>query len=224
MGSLPVHRRSGGASAGPVDRSLADRRGGLVRVGLADVLVAGYGFALTPVVASYGPLWLVGWLAGCLAALLPGGLVVYAATAFGYAATGVAHNSVVLAGLLAVILLFPRDQWRQLVKIQATVVYLFAALNKLWPNFLSGGVLSSTSPWLPCPELVAPLVVVVEGWLAWLVWVESRWALPAAVMFHLGVTFGTRGSTGMAGIIGFNLALVVMVWFATPSRRQTRMK
>jgi len=114
----------------------------------------------------------------------------------------------------------PRELPVLLLKTQITAVYLFAAVSKLNPDFLSGGILgrelyaSGFSPgyWTPPPEvlcLAAAGVVLAELALAGGLWL-ARWRGFIMVMgmaLHAGMVLLMPGEERL-GIAAFALACI----------------
>jgi len=107
-----------------------------------------------------------------------------------------------------------------LLKTQITAVYLFAAVSKLNPDFLSGGILgrelyaSGFSPgyWTPPPEvlcLAAAGVVLAELALAGGLWL-ARWRgcfMAMGMALHAGMVLLMPGEERL-GIVAFALACI----------------
>lgn len=116
-----------------------------------------------------------------------------------------------------------------LMKVQLSIVYLFAALTKLNMAFLSGGMLavSLREGLLPFPdalrrvEVLAPLAwlaVLLEAYLAFALWSSSRrrTAVWLGVLLHVGITL-TIGDT--LGLAAFSVAMLALypLFFRTPA-------
>lgn len=127
-------------------------------------------------------------------------------------------NSLMLIGSVAAALsLFDGFELTRVLRVQAAVVYGFAAVNKLWPSFSSGGVLRDVAPWVPYPQQAAGLVIFTEMLLA--VAVVRLWpvAFPLAVCAHVAFTLGVAtGTNHVAGLAAFNGIMVLLVWTVTP--------
>lgn len=66
-----------------------------------------------------------------------------------------------------------------------------------------------------------PLTVVLEGFLAWAVWRRHRWALPVAVVLHVGIVVVMSNTLYQYLLLtSFNGAMVLLVWWTT--RQATR--
>jgi hypothetical protein len=108
-------------------------------------------------------------------------------------------------------------QQRFVLRCQLTILYAFAAIAKLWPDWLSGGVISTTwvGPLLPDPLLQAAawLTLLVEVLLAFGVWSPRRMWLWLALTTHLAIVVASiqtlRGS--LIQLFIFN-GLAVAVW------------
>lgn len=112
--------------------------------------------------APVGALILLG-----VVAALAGRWGLLSVAAFVVNATMGGSNSLMLMGSVAAALaLFDGAELEKVLRVQAAVVYGFAGVHKLFPNFLSGSVIAYHAPWMPHPELVAPVVVFTELLLA----------------------------------------------------------
>lgn len=116
-----------------------------------------------------------------------------------------------------------------LMKLQLSIVYLFAALTKLNTAFLSGGMLavSLREGLVPFPEalrrveVLAPLAwlaVLLEAYLAFALWSPSRrrTAVRLGVLVHVAITL-TIGDT--LGLVAFSVAMLALypLFFRTPA-------
>ena len=117
-----------------------------------------------------------------------------------------------------------------LLKLQLTAVYLFAALAKINPSFLSGEVLASHQGGalvqlpgsLIVPSILGPVAVaavVTEAFLALAPWTRIRGAVPfVAVVFHVGIVLFV---TGWLPLLVFTLAMgtMLVLFWAEPRAR-----
>lgn len=130
-----------------------------------------------------------------------------------------------LCGLLILLLTvgnsgasFSVDAWRRdgersvprwtltLYKVQISLVYLFAALEKMHSDFLLSDFIAQSVPligmigWPPLIRLAAFAAVAFEVWLAFALWSRrfQRWAFLLGLLFHTAILFG----------IGFYAALL----------------
>ena len=93
-----------------------------------------------------------------------------------------------------------------LYKIQISLVYLFAALEKMHPGFLLSDFVAESVPligwlgWTPLIRLAAFGTLAFEVWLAFALWSRRlrRWAFLFGFLFHTAILFG----------IGFYAALL----------------
>lgn len=92
-----------------------------------------------------------------------------------------------------------------LLKLQLTAVYLYAAIAKINPSFLSGGVLAGhqqgalvelPASWI-VPSILGPFAVaavVTEALLGLAPWTRFRFVVPfVAVVFHVGIVLFVSG-------------------------------
>lgn len=107
--------------------------------------------------------------------------------------------------------LFVGVELAQACRVLVTVVYTFAAANKLFPTFRSGEVLERYTD-LPAVELLAWAAIASEAALAVLMWRRWRHLPVAVVAFHVPVAL----------LVGFDLrhtlSLLVygaMMWWVT---------
>lgn len=126
---------------------------------------------------------------------------------------GIGSNHVMLmAWLAASIGLFTGEDRLLVLRVQAVVLYFFAALNKVNPTFLAGDIITENAPWLPIPQAAAVATVVVEFWLAAAVWRRWRWAVPVAAGFHAAVLVPWLWPPAMFGrFLVFNGLAVLLV-------------
>lgn len=95
--------------------------------------------------------------------------------------------------LLGLVVLLLAAGWQRLLAFQISVVYLFSALAKLNPEYLSGDVLAAffAVPRLPAPAypLAAVASVVTELFVVAALWVPTlrRFGFLAALFLHLGM-------------------------------------
>lgn len=102
------------------------------------------------------------------------------------------------------------------MRVTVAVVYGFASLNKLLPNFLSGSVIAHWAPYLPAPRLLATAVVVAEAWLAVMVWRRWRHAPIVIVGFHVPVALGVAATPHHAAhLILYGVMVAVAAWLAS---------
>ena len=100
-----------------------------------------------------------------------------------------------------------------LLKLHITIVYGFAAIAKLNPEFLSGAVLERAllrPEFLKTPEIVVALAwssVAFEGCMAIALWMKPlrSWAIVAGVLFHAAIPVSI-GLTG--GLVVFSASIV----------------
>lgn len=101
--------------------------------------------------------------------------------------------------------------WPRAIQLQLSLCYLFAALHKLHPSYLSGSVLAEIYPAVP-PSL-SPVVVAVELGLALALWIPRlrRGALGIGLLFHLLLA-------QLLGVHAFSIAIIaVYALFAAES-------
>lgn len=129
----------------------------------------------------------------------------------------------VLIGSVGLLVAVFGDEWSRwhLIRLQVTVVYLFAGLSKVVSGFLSGDVIALRQPWLPAPQVLAVGAVVVEVWLALAVWRRWRAAVPVAAVLHVGIVAAwTINHLQFLELLAFNgltLAMVVLVVTRSPA-------
>ncbi len=119
-----------------------------------------------------------------------------------------------------------------LIKLQVSVVYGYAALAKLNPDFLSGSVVASylrrdgflavPADWRSLePMLVlSVLAVCMEAFLAVALWLP-RWrhvAFPVALALHVGIAAWLNPTYTLAVFSAFTLPLLVLFLDPTPGR------
>lgn len=119
------------------------------------------------------------------------GFGVLAAFCFGGAILELTRMSThaVLIGWVALILALWGDEATRLrlLRVQVIVLYVFAALSKMNPRFLSGDVIHHYREPLPFPQVLALSSICVELGLAFLLWRRSVWAVPLAASLHLSI-------------------------------------
>lgn len=166
------------------------------------------------------------WLcAAALAAVVAPrpGLALAAVVAATSAMTGGTTScSVVLAGwVAAALVLFDGEDLRHVLRIQAVVVYGFAAAHKaISPLFLSGYMLQHSAArgilWAPGMAFTA---VVTEACLALAVWQRRQGLLLVAVPMHAAfvVTMAHSWPHALA-LAAFNGTMVALVWASGQAR------
>lgn len=87
--------------------------------------------------------------------------------------------------------LFDGEDLRLVLRVQAAVIYLFAAVNKLWPAFLSGDMLEAEVEWLPYAQAVSVATIAVELGLAVAVLARWRYTPHAVVALHVPIAICT---------------------------------
>lgn len=92
--------------------------------------------------------------------------------------------TVLIIMVSAAVALFDGDELRLVLRVQASTVYVFAGLNKLWPPFLSGDVLDEHVRLVPGETFVAAGVVATEIALGVLVLARWRWAPVVVAGLH----------------------------------------
>jgi hypothetical protein len=100
-----------------------------------------------------------------------------------------------------------------LLKLQITIVYGFAAVAKLNPEFLSGAVLDRAllrPEFLKTPELLIALAwgtIVCEAGIAIALWVKPLrpWAIGTGIFFHAAIPL-SMGLTG--GLVVFSASII----------------
>ncbi|MTV25046.1 hypothetical protein FTX61_06390 [Nitriliruptoraceae bacterium ZYF776] len=206
-------------AAAPSRRS-SDHRDRLVAViaGVAAVksvdLLVTYGAAVWLLLGS--------WLAlGALATRRwpTAGMAVIGAAALATNLTPAYRNHLaLLVWVVVALLLFPDPQHERLaLRWQLTIMYGFAAVTKVWPDWLSGAALEARTwigPSLPEPMLLGAAwgTVAVEAVLAVAVWLRWRGWLYLAVAVHLGfLLFTHRDPIGIARLAIFG-TLSIAVW------------
>ena len=99
--------------------------------------------------------------------------------------------------------------------VRAIVVtaYAFAAANKMFDPFLSGGILEYYAPELPMPETVAHLVVVGELGLAFAV--ALRWRSSVATIMCCHVIFAVLVGTNARHAVSLLVYGAMMAWAAS---------
>lgn len=211
-----------------------DHRGGrLVRARLVDVLgltfLALASVKAVDVASDHGAGWAVGWVAVCaLSVRCRAGYAALAVAAFvGWALAdqNMQSTHAILIAWVALIFAVSEGQTRiDLLRTQAVAVYLFAALNKLNPEFLRGDAIATRVDELPfgVPLSLAALgAVLVEAWLAWAVWTRSRFALPVAIGLHASiVVFMGTGPYEWTMLAAYNGLMVLLVWAAQGGNRE----
>lgn len=124
-------------------------------------------------------------------------------------------NHVVFLGMVGLILGLWADEptRRRLLRVQLCVVYLFAAISKLSPDFVSGDVIARRGVWLPMPQALAIAAICCEALMALAVLRDDRRVLWAAVALHAALVLGwTTDFLGHGpGILVFNSAIVAVV-------------
>lgn len=168
---------------------------------------------------DYGWAAAVAWLFACVAAARHRvGWAAVAVLAFGFWAFAdgqMASSHAVLIGLVGLVLAVNVEADR-LLWSQTVALYLFATLNKVNADYLSGSSVASRADWLPALPVAAAVGVAVEGWLAWAVWRRSRWALPVAAPLHGGiVVLMGRNAYEWLLLGSFNAMAVLLVWRST---------
>lgn len=161
-------------------------------------------------------LWCV--VAGVLILRERVGYLAVTLAAFGTALAGAenaSHHVVILGWVALAMLLFTGADRATALRVLTVTIYGFAAVNKLAFGFLSGDIIREYAH-VPMPPVVWPLAVaavVLEGWLAWAVWVRHRWAFPAAVALHAGIVVwsGTTSAINVGIAVMFNGLLVLLV-------------
>jgi hypothetical protein len=86
---------------------------------------------------------------------------------------------------------FDGDDLRLVLRVQAAAIYFFAAVNKLWPAFLSGAMLETEVEWLPYAQAVSIVTIVAEAGLAVAVLARWRWTPHAVVALHVPIAVCT---------------------------------
>ena len=134
------------------------------------------------------------------------------------------RNHVAFLAWIAVLTALARDEpeHRLLLTVHLSVVYAFATMAKLNPEWLSGEALAARSavdlgvPW----PLLAWLTVVVEGVLAVAVWRPNRGWLAVALPIHVAFVIGMGGDwLTVLRLTVFNAAILT-VWFALVRMRE----
>ena len=243
-GDLPdrTDRTSGG-------RRLAayDRRSGDIAVRLADVLHRGLSdgtfFRLLALVAIWKSVEIavLGSFTGALPMLCAGllvflrrelgaGMIALAclaiiATPGTYGQPAVNHLTWVF-WIAASASLFRGDQQRFVFKAQLSIMYGFAAIAKVWPDFLTGAALASRT-WLGAVTSIELLIAVswatliVEAGLAVGVWLRRPWwtaAFAAAVGLHTSFLLFTVTDPWRVGRLVIFGGLSVAVWLRAVPR------
>jgi hypothetical protein len=137
------------------------------------------------------------------------------------------HHLALIAWIAAILWLFPNDvERRLLLRVQCTVVYAFAALAKLNPEFLSGDVLGRTASVRIAGQslaleahlgsvliFAAVVTIVTEAWLAMGLWIRRmRWpTVLLGVAFHTSVVLlMVRGPGSAIRLTVFNALMVLL--------------
>lgn len=174
-------------------------------------------------VARVAPLWLVAPLVvaglGVLVVDRDAYLWLLAASALAINLSPVYWNHLALLmwASLALVIFRQRVQRNFVLKCQLSIMYAFASLAKLWPDWVSGDVLRETSwlaPLLPSWAVMAAvwLNILAEGLLAWGVWQKSAaWFWIAVGLHGSFVLFITPEPTEMFRLVIFG-TLTLAMW------------
>lgn len=152
------------------------------------MLAALYGIDIILTQPEPGATW-AGLMLIAAAALVPrfGTGILSAAALVGLLGPATSTETAFVMWGSAALALFRGAELRLSLRLQVAITYLFAAANKLWPAFLSGGILAGYVPWLPFPALLAPIAVAGEAFLAIAVLRQWRIAIPAMLGFHASI-------------------------------------
>lgn len=165
------------------------------------------------------------WAFACVSAVVwpRRGAAAVAAVAFGSSLLFEPSNHTTLFGVVAAaVWLFDGDDLRQVLRIQAVVVYLFASVHKVaGGRFLTGASIAYQTWWDAAPvQAMAIGALAAQLFLVWAI-VRREWVgVPVAVALHVGIVVGM--STTIAQVLrlsAFNGLMVLLVAAAVRPRR-----
>jgi hypothetical protein len=231
-GLAPLHRRTDHQSfrlADVLDHGLTERQLFAVLTAIAgwkalEIAVLGSPLAALPMAIAAGVgLWRPRWGAGLLAlVLLP---IILTGAAFGQPAVN--HLTWVF-WIAFIVASFPNEgQQRLVLRWALSIMYGFAALAKLWPEFLDGSTMATRTwigPIAPTWILVASswLTLIVEVLLAIGIWRRERVYLWLAVALHTSFLFFTVTDPWRIGRLVIFGGLSIAVWLRAQERHPKR--
>lgn len=147
------------------------------------------------------------------------GAAAVALVAFGSTLLHDPSNHTTLIGWTATMFaMFDGQDLRDVVRVQAVVLYLFASAHKLvGGQFLTGYQITVETWWSSAPaQLMAVGALGTQLALAWLVWRRDRLAAPLALALHGGIVLLVSSSgPQLLRLVMFNGLAVLLVWIAT---------
>ena len=152
-----------------------------------------------------------GWMAWRPSRVAPGVVAVVALAALAGPASSTETALVMWASLA--VALFDGPELSAALRAIVVTAYAFAAANKLFDPFLSGGILDAYVPELPAPEVVAHLVVIGELGLA--AAVALRWRYSVAVISCCHVIFAVLVGTDARHVVSLLVYGAMMAWAAS---------